>query len=523
MKSQAFHSQRLGFAITLIAGVCALLGGCSNILPPPKDFGLVKGSSSFRSLNGLAILIKMWEEAGAKCLYPQKLSPKLESMDAIVLVGDTFAPPGTEARKWLEEWLGKKPNRTVIYFGRDYNAEIEYRKATLDSLTPEDKALGELRLAQDEALELNQKLEALSESTFCRWFYLDVDEPRVSSKSFSGPWAEILGNKDLDIPVDWPVGITLYPPSRDFRKQKPSWLTGKNPAAPNNQFKAAPTFADGKRSFEVSNWNEQELDTDAAWNNAFRNLPKTELLLSNDSGRPLAFRLTDNRKYPDSQIIILTNGAPLLNGSIVRPWHQKISAKLIEASMPAERVAMLRYDQSGIMISSAPEKEPMGGLEFLMVWPISAVTMPAALLCILVCAVLWPILGRPRTTPNRSVSDFGLHIDALGKILHDSRDLSYAKNVVSQYFRQVRDEAPPVWLETLGMEAVPPATVDPTITPAATPATPPGTSTASNPPSSNPFADAPSTQPERANAPETNPPPSQPSTSPQSDQDIWHQ
>lgn len=434
-------------AFCWLAGLLLLVAGCRQIIPPSEQFGLVKGVNSFRSLNGLALFEKMLEAQGSKCLFPQKLSPKLETMDAIVLVGDTFSPPGKSARGWLEEWLGRSPDRTVIYFGRDFNADIFYRRETLSQLEPDKQALGRTRLAQKEALEFNAKLEKFSESTFCRWFYIETSGMSVDYVAFEGPWAAEIGNTT----GVWPVSIRLLPPESKQRKQKPSWLAGTTANAGNgNQFKTSPDVLEGERSFEISEWTPSELDTDAAWNDQFKDLPRSEILLQGEDGQPLAFRLTDRKRFPDSQVIILTNGAPMLNGSIVQPLHQGIAKQLVASCANAKRVAFLRYGESGITISKAPEKEPLGGLEFLMVWPISAVTMPSALLCIIACAVLWPILGRPREAPSRSVSDFGLHIEALGKILHDSRDLAYAKEVVSQYFRRVRDETPPAWLDAYG-------------------------------------------------------------------------
>ena len=132
------------------------------------------------------------------------------------------------------------------------------------------------------------------------------------------------------------------------------------------------------------------------------------------------------------------------------PLHQRIGALLIDACLPAERVALLAFDDSGLSISNVPEEDSRAaGLEMLTVWPLSGITMPAAMLGVIVCVSLLPILGRPQSLARRTVSDFGLHVDAIGRMLFEARDIQHAKLAVSDYFRKVRGEPPPTWLESV--------------------------------------------------------------------------
>ncbi len=88
-------------------GLCLLgLSGCSSWLPELVPFGSVNAPDQFRSINGLGVHRRMWESAGVKVLTPLKLSPRLDTVDTIVLVGQSFSPPGRAARDWLERVAG---------------------------------------------------------------------------------------------------------------------------------------------------------------------------------------------------------------------------------------------------------------------------------------------------------------------------------------------------------------------------------------------------------------------------------
>lgn len=427
-------------ALLAIVGSMAL-SGCSEMLPELVPFGSVSSPDQYRSINGLGIHRKMWESAGVKVLTPQKLSPKLNSFETIVLVGQTFEPPGIEAREWLERWLAADSGRTLIYFGRDFNADVYYRERTLARVPADDQPRAEHLLALAKATELGKRLSELPESTFAGWFFLDVEQPPQMCTDFTGEWGEQLSGLD----GQWPTRVLLQPPRKSFKNRLPSWLQPGAATPPKRN-----TIPNPFQGSEVvrSTWRYDELDTKEAWDEAFTELPRSETLVADAAGQALLFRLTDSSKYQGSQILVVTNGAPLLNGSLVEPLHQRIGELLIAEALPAERVALLTYSSMGLLISDIPESDARGaGLEMLMLWPLSAITIPAALLGVIVCAVLLPILGRPQSLPRRSVSDFGLHVEALGAMLQQTRDSEFAKTAVRNYFQRVRGETPPAWLE----------------------------------------------------------------------------
>lgn len=409
-------------------------------------YGAVGSPDVNRSLNGLGLHRELWEASGVRCLTPQQLSPKLNDMDVVVLIGQSFEPPGQAARQWLEDWLAAEAGRTVIYFGRDFNADIHYRRLTLPLLAAEDQPRGRELLALREAAELNQRLRQLDESTFCGWFYLDNQHIREEYDQFTGQWVD--REPELNaIGGHWPVQVALLPPDDgDWLQQRPEWID-QPPEADSLRPVNAPA-EETEQVSEVSEWEPQEIASRQEWDAAVAQAPQSEILLAAEDGQPLVFRLTSER-FSDSQILVVTNGAPLLNGSLVLPLYQRVGELLIDACLPARRVALLAFDDSGLTINNVAEQDNRGaGLEMLTVWPLSGITMPAALFGIIVCAALVPILGRPQSLVRRSVSDFGLHVDAIGRMLYEARDIQHAKSAIKEYFRKVRGEAPPEWLES---------------------------------------------------------------------------
>ncbi|MEM8733077.1 MAG: hypothetical protein AAGG44_02575 [Planctomycetota bacterium] len=421
-------------------------------MPESEQFGVVKGVEAARSPNGLAVHREMWRTAGAKVLTPQRLSPRLNDMDVLVLVGEVYAPPGRVAREWLDEWLAAEPDRSIIYFGRDFNASTYYREETLGQLTGDELRYGRIELAERQARDLSLRVEAMSEGTFCDWFFIDLspERKRYTTNQLSGPWASELNG----LTGTWPVGITLREPALGWQDDKPVWLTA--PAKTPNPGPPMLFPPDEDDVIQQSIWSSEEYATAQEWDEAFEDLPDSRVLLSTDDGRPLIFELTHDAWARNSKVLIVSNGAPILNASLVQPLHRAIGTRIVEHCQPAKRVSLLSYDSYGITISSFAEQETAAaGLEVLTVWPLSAVTMPAAFLGIVVCASLIPILGRAQRLRPRSVTDFGLHIDALGKMFRDSQDERYAKRMIRDYFRKVKSDVPPPWCQVEETNASP--------------------------------------------------------------------
>lgn len=453
---------KLTIGLLLGASCLATTTGCGGWSSDAHPYGAVTSPGANRSLNGLGLHRKLWESQGAKCSTPSQLSPKLEQTDVIVLVGQSYEPPGIEARRWLEQWLASGDQRTLLYFGRDFDADILYRQQTLDELPSERRQRGEELLALRQADELRLRWQQLPAVAFCDWFYIDALRATHDYQNFQSVWpytgqfADALADEALE--GRWPVGVALHPPDSKLWMDRLSQQIHQMPAVassktlPSDNNSNSPHDAqDSPQSLRHSHWNPDEFGSKSQWLDALQDPLEAEILVAADDGQPLIFRLTSDAsqtaRLGNGQIVIVANGFPVLNGSLVTPLGAQLGQLLIDTCGPAEQVALLAFDQSGLIISGTEESGLNGaGLEMLTVWPLSAITMPAALLGIIVCAALWPILGRPQPLAKRSVSDLGLHIEAIGRLMSETHDRQYAAAAIDEYFRRVRGETPPTWL-----------------------------------------------------------------------------
>ncbi len=440
------------FWVQLLVLCLPTLSGC-GFIPWTESYGEVTGTVSTRSLNGVGVHRRMWETAGVKVLTPQKLSSRLDKIDSIVLIGTTYRPPGQLAREWLEKWLKEKSGRTVVYFGRDFDAIQLYRQDTLDQVAPSDRERAETQLASRQATNYTSRLQQIPEGTFCRWFYLQTSAPPTEYASFTGPWAKELQGLE----GKWPVSMLLEPPNTRLKTQKPSWIkSGIAPLAPARTIFQGVDGEEqlGDKEIQRSIWKADELKDAKSWDSEWSAAGEYEVLLAGSDNSPLIHRITHS-SFKGSQILIVANGAPFLNGSLIKPLHRGIGELIIKECLPAKRIAMIRFDETGLLISNIESgSERDFGMQLLTVWPLSAITMHAAFLGIIAFAVLLPILGRPQRLKERSVTDFGLHIEALGRMLFEARDLQYGLRSITDYFTKVRRESPPAWVpEMAAMEA----------------------------------------------------------------------
>ncbi len=430
--------------------VCTLvfgLTGC-NYLPWPDSYGAATPPASTRGINGLGVHKRMWETAGARMVRPVKLSPRLSNVDVIVLIGTTYKPPGKLARDWIEDWLTDEQPRKVIYFGRDFDASLVYQKAVRSQVSEPLQSKAEENIAALQAENFQNKVTDIAEDTFCRWFYLRTTKRPQTHRQFSGPWADAIARAE----GSWETRMLLEPPSMDQSSDKPSWLGSGNKAALKPAFKMFWASDDdqafGEKEVQRSSWRVDELKDDAMWDEEFTKISDVEVLLKGENQTPLVYSLRHADFYQDNEIVIVANGAPFLNGSLIEPLHQRVGELVINRCLPAKRVALVEIGESGILISHI-QSESDGTLasQLLTLWPLSAVTMHAALLGLVAFMVLLPILGRPQKLPSRSVTDFGLHIEALGRMLASTRDLKYGREIIKNYFSKIRRESPPEWLD----------------------------------------------------------------------------
>lgn len=183
---------------SFVATAC-LFVGCSHQIE--GKYGERTGPGAGVSVNGTAVLGKMFEEAGHRVSSWDVLSPRLmNKADCIVWFPDDFEPPETKVREWLEEWLAGDWDRTLIYVGRDFDAEPWYWEHVLPD-APEDKveAIRHRLLVTQKRYERDR--EKLPTSEDCDWFALDSKPPLRQVRSLEGDsaWVEGIDAAKLEI------------------------------------------------------------------------------------------------------------------------------------------------------------------------------------------------------------------------------------------------------------------------------------------------------------------------------------
>lgn len=442
-------SVRTHVAACLLTLVCLCQLGCGGSTANRRSYGQSTYPDKYASINGLGVFEKLCLQAGIRFVAATRLSPRLEKVECILMIGDTFKPPAKEARDWLEEWLARQPGRSVIYVGRDFDAEVYYREKTLVAVPAERQARAAIELATVRSQHDSALVHEIDKDVFCRWFVLRVSQPLRAVSQFTGPWSEALKDQS----ATWPVRAILDLPLPEYAENKPTWTPapvmtvrppfGSPPARRKTQ--------DQSLIF-TSYWSYTDINDDETWENEWAKAPLATSLLASEDGTPLVTRLTSDL-YPDGQILTLVNAAPLLNGSLVEPHFRQMAHQLIGELGNTKRIAVLPLNGYGIQVSRVPDEEDeIAGLSVLTTWPMNMIIAHLAFLGILFCLALFPILGRPQALPQVSVTDFGQHAEALGQMLRRTRDTHFALQIIGDYFRSVRGEALPAWLKS---EALP--------------------------------------------------------------------
>jgi len=357
----------------LLVLVPLLAAGCSQRVD--TDYGRRKGPLAASSVNGTAVFGEMFEQAGHKVFSWWALSPRLEERaDCIVWFPDAFEPPREEARDWLENWLFARPGRTLIYVGRDFDAEAAY----WEKVKPGAPA-GQLAKINQKMLfaknEFSLDRQDVPASEDCYWFTVEGKyRPRqirtLDGRTAAG-WREGIDPSQLEIELN---GRIVPPASADVLLE-----------------------SQGDVLISRDWWDESQLIVVS--NGSFLlNLP-----LVNHQHRRLAGKLIDEVGPPCQTVVFLESryGGP-----------------------------SIREDDPATTIPT--------GLEIFNVWPTNWILFHMAVLGIIFCFSRWPIFGRPRQPARDSTSDFGKHIEALAELLQRSRDRSYAMTRLLHYQQTTR-------------------------------------------------------------------------------------
>lgn len=441
------QSTHAAICFALLAMLCVVAVGCSRAKDLNSTYGQRRGFEGGESVNGTAVLAGLFEQAGYRVFTWKRLSPKLDQADVIVWAPNDFRPPNKKQREFLESWLTDDPGRTLIYVGRDFDAASEYWRIMRQNAPPEEAAEIARRLAVSQS-EHDRRRARMPEEQFVRWFTVRRENAPITVTKLEGPWAADIDASKTDFRVEGRFDI----PQANER------AAGQRAAA------AAAAAAKNKSPGNaVAAVDEDELYVDV---NDWRDWPDYEPLLRSDD-IVLVNRVTED-DWDGSQILVVTNGSFLLNMSLVNHEHRKLAGKLINACGNGRVAAFVESGPYGIDVyDEEPNAKYPTGIEMFTKWPIAPITLHFAMLGIIACFCLLPIFGRPRDPDSDSPSDFGKHIEALGRLLSYTRDIEYARARLRQFYEQVKGEVPAEFQEPF-------ATVSDTRSPPiATPGSPP--------------------------------------------------
>lgn len=383
--------------------------GCAQDEEVYYDYGRRSGWAE-TSVNGTRTLGRMFALAGHKVRSWQYLSPSLDKADVIVWAPDDFEPPTQEVADWLYyEWLlnvdlDDEP-RVLIYIGRDFDAEPDYWQRVQGRAPAGLQGEYARRLREATSRAARKRPSRLDRTELEGWFRLDPQPPPQKVTDLTGPWARGIDATRVEI--------------HRHTRLKPA--------------------------------------------------PGATVLLADEHGQPLASEIEAETYYDGDyydvepgRILLIENGSWLLNARLVNHEHRKLAGRLIDhVGAAPKQVVFLESDAGGPPIRDTdPGAHPPMGLELFTVWPIGAVLTQLALLGIVFALMCWPVFGVPRRLPEKSTTDFGSHVAALGRLLRDTRDRRHAWKLLRLY-RQPHAGELPAGVEPLQI-TLPPPTEPPT-------------------------------------------------------------
>jgi hypothetical protein len=338
----------------------------------------------------------MFDAAGFRVYTWKNLSPRLDRYDVILWAPDDFALPSQEIRDYFDVWLASKDPKTLVYIGRDYDAAAAFWDEVLATAPAEQRLEIWRRRARATGQHATERLNMPHDAdATCEWFTVLRDEPPVVARNLSGPWTAGVDAAKTNIRVQG----RLQPPDEAEVKK----MLGIN----------ADEFA------EIA---------------YFRTPDYTSLLADGD--RPLVTRIS-KPAWGDSQILVVTNGSFLLNLPLVNHEHRKLAGHLIEACRPGKKVAFLESGVGGPFLSDAADQTaPADSLRRRIV-----LTAHWFILGLVYCFAIFPIFGRPKPLVDESTSEFRQHVDALGELLEETRDVAFAHKQLAHYLPSSRRES----------------------------------------------------------------------------------
>ena len=353
-----------------------VLAGCGRNDHLPTEYGKVIGEQGGISVNGTSVLYEMFRQKGFRTKRFRKISPRLKRFATIIWFPDNYQCPSQEAVAELQAWLDAGHSRTLIYVGRDFDAQIGYFEQLLKVAESADREelnrnLAEAKLSQDSRIRSyvgNEKTQS------CDWFRIE----RVPTRNVNAVSGILAADTD----------------------QKSARLEFSTILKPADEI-----VADPNRTISP--------------------------LLTVDSVDFVYSVAAQNDDSIRSQLIVVNNGSFLLNYGLVNRQNRLLAGALIDQCQSAD-VAFLESGPTGVEISTE-DTVNRNSWAWIAKPPLRYIVPHFLLWGVLFCFVFFPIFGRPRNLKPEDNVSFRHHISAMGKLLQKSRQPEQALEKVREY------------------------------------------------------------------------------------------
>ena len=410
--------------LLLVAMLLVAVVGCGDSTTFENRYGASSGASGRTSLNGFSAFRSTFENAGYSSRELRRLTSRAQRTDVIVLIPTGPFAFTQEVKSWLDRWL-KQGDKTLIYIILDSGNEREYWADAVALAPPNLRLEYRRRMAQamnDQTVWRNNRNDLAANG----WFTAKPNVTNTETNRISGEWADEFAGIESD--------------SADKLQTEYIVVTAETPKARTaNSYLQAPTGPNSPSTYIFAEAYRPDRGCVA------------KPLLSNSDGDAIVAQASAD-KWKKSKIIVVGGGSLLTNYAFTDPFRRKLADKIVESSNSTQQdddrtVGFLTAQSPYVPVSDATSQaSKSSGMELLMVWPISLVTIHAAILGVVFCMIIFPLFGRPKKLATKSTGNFGDHLDAVASLLKKTNDARYARKKISDYFRRIRGESTGRWV-----------------------------------------------------------------------------
>jgi hypothetical protein len=391
--------------IALIALAWGSGSGCHKELQ--TVYGERIGPGATESVNGTAVFAAMFEQAGHHVSSWGSLSPRLDQADCVVWFPNDFEPPSPAVVNWFDAWLSARPHRTLIYVGRDFDAEPWYwGKVEPTAPAGEQDAISQ---ARDDAEKNFQAARPKNTSMSCRWFTIDYRAP-------AGRATHLDGDMEWTTPID-PSKLEIVCNSR---------------MSPQSEMD---TVLECDQGMIIGRLDRRRGQLFAVANGSFL----LNAMLVNHEHRKLAGKLIDEIGPAGKEVVFLESGQLKVDQPKASDPAPTSGPDPFQTGPGDNGTSRPQASDNGPPIRRTdPEPGTPNGLELLLVWPTNWILLHVAFIGILFCLWKLPIFGLPRPPDPIGASDFGRHVDAVAALLERTADREFAKSRIKHYQQIVK-------------------------------------------------------------------------------------